>query len=113
MKEAVALKSRGTGLSDSGCGSVGGVPPGKWFLPEGGIWASGTEVSTISLVAAIGSTQLPVSHSELVLDTADPAPAQSPPYAVDREIDTLEWLALSEKSFSFWENDQDALYDNL
>ena len=29
------------------------------------------------------------------------------------EVQITEWLALSEKSFDFWDNEQDALYDNL
>jgi hypothetical protein len=28
-------------------------------------------------------------------------------------IENSEWLSLAESSFSFWDNDKDALYDNL
>ena len=34
-------------------------------------------------------------------------------FSLEEQVDNREWLALSEKSFAFWDNPADAIYDDL
>ncbi len=35
------------------------------------------------------------------------------PTELEYALNSTQWLTLSEKSFDFWQNDEDAYYDNL
>lgn len=56
----------------------------------------------------------PAETKDLEAQSFDPILEGSPKdIQLEPEVDIDSWLALSEESFSFWDNEEDAAYDNL
>jgi len=74
------------------------LPRSVAVASRGGVYLS----ATASAWFAVDVEERPCSEDVPILDSV-----------IEPEANTLEWLALAEGSFDFWDNERDALYDDL
>ncbi len=84
--------------SEPGLGSLGEGDCGLKVVRYNG------PVSTIAEIEAAIGKLAPAEQMQLLRDL---------PTLLSPELQDLEWLQAAEPSFAFWENEEDAVYDEL
>lgn len=60
----------------------------------------------------VKSVELPVKHGGSLSEDSTPAIVDLGTDS-DEALDDLQWPSIAEQSFAFWDNDEDAIYDDL